>query len=101
MTDRETFTAPAASGRCNVQVLAAGDGGPTTPLLPPPSRPMPIQLICPNLRCRKVLAVPEEVRGRIVKCQHCTTMLRVPKPKPADPMACRGSRPPGRRSRRS
>ena len=45
---------------------------------------MPIQLICPNLRCRKVLAVPEEVRGRIVKCQHCSTMLRVPKPRPED-----------------
>jgi hypothetical protein len=39
-----------------------------------------MRLICPNLRCRKVLTVPEEVRGRIVKCQHCQTMLRVPKP---------------------
>lgn len=39
---------------------------------------MPVQLICPNLRCRKVLNVPEAVRGRIVKCQHCTTLLRVP-----------------------
>lgn len=39
---------------------------------------MPVQLICPNLRCRKILAVPDEVRGKLVKCQHCQTMFRVP-----------------------
>jgi hypothetical protein len=39
---------------------------------------MPCQLICPNLRCRKILSVPDEVRGKLVKCQHCTTMFRVP-----------------------
>jgi hypothetical protein len=42
---------------------------------------MPVQLICPNLRCRKVLSVPDEVRGKIVKCQFCQTNLRVPEPK--------------------
>jgi hypothetical protein len=40
--------------------------------------PMPCQLICPNLRCRKILSVPDEVRGKLVKCQHCQTMFRVP-----------------------
>ena len=39
---------------------------------------MPVQLICPNLRCRKMLAVPDDVRGKLVKCQHCQTMFRVP-----------------------
>lgn len=39
---------------------------------------MPVQLICPNLRCRKFLAVPDEVRGKLVRCQHCQTMFRVP-----------------------
>lgn len=39
---------------------------------------MPCQLICPNLRCRKILSVPEEVRGKLVKCQYCQTMFRVP-----------------------
>ena len=39
---------------------------------------MAVQLICPNLRCRKYLSVPEEVRGKLVKCQHCQTMFRVP-----------------------
>jgi len=39
---------------------------------------MPVQLLCPNLRCRRLLTVSEEVRGKLVKCQHCQTMLRVP-----------------------
>ena len=43
---------------------------------------MPVQLICPNLRCRKILAVPDEVRGKLVKCQHCQTMFRVPEGRP-------------------
>jgi hypothetical protein len=44
---------------------------------------MPVQLICPNLRCRKILSVPDEVRGKLVKCQHCQTMFRVPEGRPA------------------
>ena len=39
---------------------------------------MQIQMICPNLRCRKILAVPQEVRGKLVKCQYCQTAIRVP-----------------------
>jgi len=39
---------------------------------------MPVQLICPNLRCRKMLSVPDDVRGKMVKCQHCQTPFRVP-----------------------
>jgi hypothetical protein len=39
---------------------------------------MAVQLICPNLSCRKFLSVPEEVRGKLVKCQHCQTNFRVP-----------------------
>ncbi len=39
---------------------------------------MSCQLICPNLRCRKILKVPDEVRGKVVRCQYCQTMLRVP-----------------------
>lgn len=39
---------------------------------------MPVMLLCPNLRCRKVLSVPDDVRGKLVKCQHCQTAFRVP-----------------------
>jgi hypothetical protein len=47
---------------------------------------MAVQLICPNLSCRKFLAVPDDVRGKLVKCQHCQTNFRVPevrRPAPA------------------
>jgi len=43
---------------------------------------MSVQLLCPNLKCRKILSVPSEVRGKLVKCQYCQTMLRVPGAKP-------------------
>ena len=39
---------------------------------------MPVPLMCPNLKCRKILSVPDEVRGKLVKCQGCQTMFRVP-----------------------
>lgn len=44
---------------------------------------MSLQMICPNLRCRKFLAVPDSVRGKLVKCQHCQTSFRVPEAKPS------------------
>jgi len=44
---------------------------------------MPCQLICPNLRCRKILSVPDEARGKLARCQHCRTMFRVPDAKRA------------------
>lgn len=48
---------------------------------------MAVQLICPNLRCRKILSVPDEVRGKLVKCQHCQTSFRVPEAKKTKAMA--------------
>ena len=52
---------------------------------------MPVQLICPNLRCRKILSVPDEVRGKLVKCQHCQTMFRVPESRPQPVIAGGGN----------
>ena len=37
---------------------------------------MPVQLICPNLRCRKFLSVPDDVRGKLVKCQPMSRQFR-------------------------
>lgn len=42
---------------------------------------MTVQMLCPNLRCRKVLSVPVAVRGKVVKCQHCDTLFKVPEEK--------------------
>jgi ribosomal protein S27E len=35
-------------------------------------------IMCPNLACRKVLAVPESARGKTVRCRNCTTTIRIP-----------------------
>ena len=55
---------------------------------------MSVQLICPNLRCRKLLAVPETVRGKMVKCQHCQTPFRVPAPQRPQGSAAGRAAPP-------
>jgi hypothetical protein len=41
---------------------------------------MPITLICPNLRCRSLLQVPEQVRGQKVRCSRCGRNFIVPPP---------------------
>ncbi len=37
-----------------------------------------VRIMCPNLVCRKVLAVPESCRGKTVRCKTCGTNIRVP-----------------------
>ena len=37
-----------------------------------------VRIMCPNLVCRKVLAVPSAARGRTVRCKICGTNIRVP-----------------------
>lgn len=39
---------------------------------------MAVTLLCPNLRCRAVLQVPDNVRGKNVRCGHCSTVFTVP-----------------------
>ena len=53
---------------------------------------MPVQLICPNLKCRKFLSVPDDVRGKLVKCQHCVTSFRVPDVKKQPEVAPAGAK---------
>lgn len=43
-----------------------------------------VRLICPNLRCRAILAVPVEARGKTVRCRGCGTLVKIPTGKPAD-----------------
>jgi hypothetical protein len=38
----------------------------------------PVRIMCPNLVCRKVLAVPPSARGKTVRCRGCGTNIRVP-----------------------
>lgn len=37
-----------------------------------------VRIMCPNLTCRRVLAVPESARGKTVRCRSCGTNIRVP-----------------------
>ena len=39
---------------------------------------MLVTLLCPNLKCRRVLQVPDTTRGHRVRCGHCGQILMVP-----------------------
>ena len=34
--------------------------------------------MCPNLACKRVLAVPAHARGKLVRCRTCGTTIRIP-----------------------
>ncbi len=37
-----------------------------------------VRILCPNLTCRRVLAVPTVARGKIVRCKNCGTNIKIP-----------------------
>lgn len=37
-----------------------------------------VRIMCPNLTCRKILAVPAQARGRTVRCRSCGVSIKVP-----------------------
>ena len=39
---------------------------------------MGVHVICPSLRCRKVLTLADDVRGTNVTCRYCQMQFRVP-----------------------
>lgn len=40
--------------------------------------PSVVRLICPNLKCRKILSVPDSARGKKVRCRGCGMRVQVP-----------------------
>lgn len=48
-----------------------------------------LRIMCPNLTCKRILAVPSTSRGKNVRCKSCGAIIRVPQaaapapPKPA------------------
>ena len=42
---------------------------------------MAVTLFCPNLKCRSILQVPDDTRGKKVRCGQCGTTFIVPKQK--------------------
>jgi hypothetical protein len=43
-----------------------------------------VMMICPNLKCRKVLQVPDQYRGLQVRCHYCNMTFAVPTGKSND-----------------
>ena len=39
---------------------------------------MSFHVICPSLRCRKILTLSDEARGALVTCRYCSMQFRVP-----------------------
>ncbi len=39
---------------------------------------MAVTIICPNLKCRTILQVPDSVRGKKVRCGKCGNNLLIP-----------------------
>lgn len=37
-----------------------------------------IRIMCPNLACKRVLAVPGHARGKLVRCRSCGINIRIP-----------------------
>lgn len=50
---------------------------------------MPVTVVCPRLRCRELLRVPDDVRGKRVRCGSCGMTFIVPQAnqKPDQPKA--------------
>ncbi len=42
-----------------------------------------IRIMCPNLSCQRVLAVPEGARGKVVRCRVCGMNIKIPASKGA------------------
>jgi len=55
-----------------------------------------VRIMCPNLSCRKLLAVPESARSKTVRCKACHTAIRVPDAPSAQPQ--QANEPPQQKS---
>jgi hypothetical protein len=48
------------------------------------TKPESIRVMCPNLTCRKILAVPSAARGKTVRCRGCGTNIKIPNAAPSE-----------------
>ncbi len=55
-----------------------------------------VRIMCPSLKCRKILAVPTSSRGKNVRCRSCSAIIRVPdKPVARPEVEAAGTKDPG------
>jgi hypothetical protein len=52
-----------------------------------------IRIMCPNLTCKRVLAVPGHARGKLVRCRGCGMNIRIPPAKGKDAPAANAGEP--------
>jgi hypothetical protein len=52
-----------------------------------------IRIMCPNLGCQRVLAVPSSARGKLVRCRGCGSNIRIPVPRAESPSAPQAAQP--------
>ena len=57
---------------------------------------MAVHVICPSLRCRKILTFADDVKGNVVTCRYCQMEFRVPVPRAKSPPRVKGSTTPTR-----
>jgi hypothetical protein len=53
-----------------------------------PGRDDVVRIKCPKLDCQRILAVPINARGKLVRCKNCGTNIKIPavqQPAPAAP----------------
>ena len=67
-------SAPGAMGRCDLR----GGDPPLAGRRLGVSDPSVIRIMCPNLGCQRILAVPDHARGKLVRCRSCGTNIRIP-----------------------
>jgi hypothetical protein len=47
---------------------------------------MSIQMVCPNIQCKRIHSFPNEARGQVIRCIRCEMEFRIPAlPAPAPP----------------
>lgn len=55
---------------------------------------MPVTVLCPKLTCRAVLRVPDQVRGKRIRCGECGTAFMVPtRPRAPEPVKAKEQAP--------
>ena len=57
---------------------------------------MAVHVICPSLRCRKILTFADDVKGNVVTCRYCQMEFRVPVPRAKSPQRAKGNTTPTR-----
>ena len=53
-----------------------------------------IRMLCPNLKCRTILSVPPDARGKTVRCRSCSMRIQVPAGSGRPSSATNASTPP-------